>query len=39
MKKCTSCNIKYNTNEYNYEKLPSIMFGDDTNEYLINNIF
>lgn len=23
-----------NTNEYDYENLPSIMFGDDTKEYL-----
>lgn len=30
--------LKYfgNTNDYDYENLPSIMFGDDTNEYLIN---
>ena len=24
----------YNNNEYDYENLPSIMFGDDTKEYL-----
>lgn len=27
-------NIFGNTNEYDYENLPSIMFGDDTKEYL-----
>ena len=28
-----------NTNNYDYENLPSIMFGDDTKEYLIKNVF
>lgn len=28
--------LKYFGNTNDYENLPSIMFGDDTNEYLIN---
>lgn len=26
--------LQYNTNDYDYENLPSIMFGDNTQEYL-----
>jgi hypothetical protein len=28
--------LRYNTKDYDYENLPSIMFGDDTKEQLKN---